>query len=207
MKNKGRVAKCLFAALIAALLATGCSGSLQTENEKLNTKNAQAEAKIAEQAKQIDTMTEQIDKLQSDAPQVPVSTEMFPLYTMDVNDMQQEVGCYIAVPESSDLKTKLTAIAGKVSEFYFSSLPIKVTEIDGQNIAHIDLQELGSGKISWAQTYFQGSTGGTITTTQLVQSFLQKDYKGDWIAGVQFTYKGKPIEFEHVPDLAGVIKR
>ena len=207
MSRKRRVTAYLSVICILALVTTGCSNALKTENEKLSDANKQIETKLAEQTEQINKLNDQLKETKGTQQQLPAATELFPLYTADVNDMKQKVGCYIAVLEDSDLKTKLTQIANSLSQFYFSSLPIEVTEIDSGKIAHINLKEQGTNKNSWAQTYFQGSTGGQITTIQLVQSFLQKDYTRDWIAGLEFTYNGKPIEAQHIPDLAQIIHR
>ena len=45
------------------------------------------------------------------------------------------------------------------------------------------------------------STRNDRTYKLYKNNLLQKNYSGDWIDGVKFTYKGKKIEFDHVPAL------
>ncbi|ENZ01258.1 hypothetical protein HMPREF1092_01966 [Clostridium thermobutyricum] len=50
----------------------------------------------------------------------------------------------------------------------------------------------------------QGSTGGEVTQKILIENFLQKSHKGEWIKGVKFTLDGKDIKMDHVPDLENI---
>lgn len=96
-------------------------------------------------------------------------------------------------------------------------MPINILRIEERNnkkIAIIDLREFiasdSTGYLpSWRTIYFQGSTGGYFTTLTLTKSFLQKDYKGKWIDGIEFYYEGKQIlegEWDHI-GLYGTIWR
>ncbi len=92
----------------------------------------------------------------------------------------------------------------------YRGLPIEVKEImlvDGKKIAIVNLSEAQDFKESspenykgftWCMMYFQGSCGGITTSKNLMESFLQRDFKGVWIDGVQFLYEGGRVEFEHV---------
>lgn len=60
---------------------------------------------------------------------------------------------------------------------------------------------------NWAAGYLQGSTGAEITSSSLINSFLQKNIKGTWIDGVQIFYNGKTCDFEHAPALKDIIYR
>ena len=53
---------------------------------------------------------------------------------------------------------------------------------------------------TWKGNFFQGSSGGQATTVTLVKTFLQEDYKSEWIDGIEFYYEGKPIsrDWDHV---------
>lgn len=144
--------------------------------------------------------------------------QALPIYRANTNDYSREIGMYIFVSEHKPLKEKLDIVAQKLSEFYFNCLPVEVADIktddDGRRIAEIDLKESKENLClndvskytgpSWATGYFQGSYGGTETSVCLIETFLQRDYKGEWIDGVRFTYNGEPVDkFEHVPNLGG----
>ncbi|MCX6320370.1 MAG: hypothetical protein NTX93_00985 [Bacteroidia bacterium] len=55
--------------------------------------------------------------------------------------------------------------------------------------------------------FFQGSMGGEQTTIILIESTLQKQYKGEWVDAVEFYYQNEKIgEWDHT-FLSGIIKR
>jgi len=145
---------------------------------------------------------------------------VYPIYSADVNTYAKEIHFGTYIPGNLSIKNKLEAIANSLSEVHFSNLPIEVsqiTEIDGKKVAIINLKESEENqKIndpsqfkgpSWATHYFQGSTGGTITSISLIETFLQKDYEGQWIDGVKFLYNNKVCSFEHVPSLGKISYR
>ncbi|KJR46795.1 hypothetical protein UF75_2852 [Desulfosporosinus sp. I2] len=145
--------------------------------------------------------------------------ELYPIYSADVdnykNNYKKEIDFDITMPKEDSLKSKLDTIADTLSVIYFGNLPIEVLEIDDNKIATINLEETSEKSTntsvqktsSWGTGFFQGSTGGTITTIRLSESFLQKDYEGEWIKGIRFLYKGQPVDFEHTPELSKVIYR
>lgn len=112
----------------------------------------------------------------------------------------------------------MDVIGNELSQYCFDGLPIEVSEIkkvDGKEIAVINLkesvfnEEIDAPKKfvgrTWKAGYFQGSCGGSITSMELIETFLQRDYKGKWIDGVQFLYEGNNItEFDHVPRLSDI---
>ena len=143
-----------------------------------------------------------------------VKTEVFKLYSKDANEGQEIYLGEVEINKNDSLKNKLTILANTLSEKAFSGLPITLTEIkevNGKKIAVFDLNEIGNNAgdtpianykgVNWYNNYFAGSTGGDITQYTLINNLLQKNYSGDWIDGVKFTYKGKKIEFDHVPEL------
>lgn len=164
--------------------------------------------------------TEESTKASShDAEQEKTDIEgLLPVYGMDSEVMNKEINFYIEVSENLPLEKELDIVADKLSRFKFSGLPIKILNIkneNGKKIAVVNLEESSINKSitepekisgnpgdTWRFGYFQGSAGGSATTETLVETFLQRKYKGQWIDGVRFLYENKPIDFEHVPDLA-----
>lgn len=129
------------------------------------------------------------------------------------------VDFYILIPKDLPMMKRLKTIAKKLSEEKFK-LPIEVLKIeeqDGEKIAIINLREhpVNQGRECiemdfvyprWCSGYFQGSLGGQETYIILVETFLQRDYKGSWIDGIKFMYEDKPIDidiWDHI-DLAGI---
>ena len=82
---------------------------------------------------------------------------------------------------------------------------VEIKEIGNKKVAIINLKE--NDDELWITTYFQGSSGGNITSTQLIETFLQRDYWGKWIDGVEFLYENSKIDFDHVEDLHDISYR
>lgn len=121
----------------------------------------------------------------------------FNILSMDVNTSDTIVLGNIMVDESLALKDKLNLILDEVSRLKFDNAPIKCLKIEN-NIAYIDIKE-DKNKNYWSSKFFQGSTGASITSYTLVESLLQREYKGKWIDGIYFTYEGeKDVEFDHL---------
>lgn len=143
---------------------------------------------------------------------------VFPVYTANVDTYKKEIEFYIYVPKDLSLKEKLDVIGDKLSRYRFSNLPIELSGIEeenGKKIAVIKLEESVQNQEAedytelkgrtWRTHYFQGSCGGTVTMTTLIETFLQREYKGEWIDGVVFNYSAeRNVEFEHVSGLFGV---
>lgn len=192
------------------IITSGCSNSLKDENIKLTKEVSSMKEKNSELEKSLEELKEEIKNKNS----------TYPIYSADINTYAKEVhfGTYIA--DNLPLKDKLNALAKTLSEVYFSNLPIEVleiTEVDGKKVAVINLRESEENQKvmdnlefkgqSWSRNYFQGSTGGAITSVGLIETFLQKDYKGQWVDGAKFLYNNKIIDFDHVPDLSKVSYR
>lgn len=218
-----RWAVILCCALIC-FIASGCSKPKQnaasnTDDEisRLNERCSLMESQIADIEKNMANLNNRlqeeisvISSLKND------ETEALPVYGANINDYKKEIKFYISIPKNDVLFDKLNIIAQKLSSLYFSSLPIEVTNIvteENKKVAVINLKESKENQgindpskykgATWATQYFQGSAGGTLTSVCLIETFLQRDYKGEWIDGVRFTYNGGPIDqFDHVPNLS-----
>lgn len=149
-----------------------------------------------------------------DNKEVNINVKIIKLYSKDANNGEKVFIGDVEINENDSLKDKLTILANTLSKKAFSGLPITLTEIkesNGKKIAIFDLNELGDNVgntpisqykgVNWYNNYFSGSTGGDITQYTLINNLLQRGYSGEWINGVEFTYKGSKIEFDHVPDL------
>lgn len=173
-----------------------------------------------EASKTQETLQQQIKGLQTELTQLRQKTEtpdhFFKIHTHDPNSYVGEIkiSTYVAIRENLSLFEKLKLLADMLSRFRFGNLPINVLKIesrDTKKIAIVELEEKEGRYFpwSWRGQYFQGSTGGDITTATLVETFLQRDYEGDWIDGVEFYYEGKPMrgDWDHVPGLFGTMYR
>lgn len=126
------------------------------------------------------------------------------IYSIDENSLEPNESGNIEVNENSSVEDKLKALAKELSEKKFDKLSIEVKSIDkvdGKKVATINLADSDAKK--WVPK-FQGSTGGAVTANTLIENFLQSNNKnkGEWVDGVKFLYNNKPIEYEHVEDLA-----
>ena len=139
------------------------------------------------------------------------------IYSKDVNTEEPVIVNTIQINSKLSLEEKLNLLAENLSKEVFNDLPIEfveIKEIDGKKIGLFNLNELGenAGDITfdkyqgknWVNNYFAGSAGGGITEYTLIETLLQRDYSGEWIDGVEFTYKNSNIEFDHVPSLGEV---
>jgi hypothetical protein len=131
--------------------------------------------------------------------------DLFGVYGADRNAMNAEINFYLPVPESLSIEEKLELLARKLSIFKFKGLPVEFVELieDGSDhIAVINLGEMewnrGLPRIemtrpTWCTNYFQGSCGGGYTSLTLQETFLQREYEGNWINAVRFLYENEPI--------------
>lgn len=148
------------------------------------------------------------------------------VYEMDEMAMTSHVLYYVNLPEEiltkpsqsvnlNLLKTTLSDLLDHVSRDLFNYLPIEFDNLtyNGEGYtAEINLMELENAEViegyqGWANMYFQGSTGGMVTETQLMYAVLQPEVENWPITEVAFTYEGQTIEFDHVPRLYDVVKR
>lgn len=214
------------------MIASGCSNSLKDENATLtkeisalkeeNSKLSNSVVELTEASKNSDDKLKELEA--SNAlinEQISKNkNSVYPIYSADINSYVKVIQFGTYISEGLPIKNKLEALAKALSEVHFSNLPIEVSEIkeiDGKKIAVINLKESEENqKItavlqfkgdSWATSYFQGSTGGTMTSVSLIETFLQKDYEGQWIDGVKFLYNSKICDFQHVPALNKVSYR
>ncbi|MEO0189758.1 MAG: hypothetical protein ABIL18_02130 [candidate division WOR-3 bacterium] len=138
--------------------------------------------------------------------------DFFKVYSYNPINDSVEIDFYIKIPKHLPLETKLRIITDRLSRFEFQRHPINFLRVEnrkGKKIAIVDLKEPDySHAFTWRGGFFQGSSGGLSTTITLVKTFLQPDYQGEWIDGIEFYYEGEPIsnEWDHIR-LNGTIYR
>lgn len=157
--------------------------------------------------------------VESSTKEIAGKEDLIPVYGYDKDSINKEINFYISVQKDLTLEEKLKVIAERLSRFRFNDLPIEVVRVkvdEGKKIAVINLGETeenkgvidpskiqGDASDTWIFGYFQGSAGGSATTETLLETFLQKEYEGDWIDGIEFLYENGPISMMHVEGLIG----
>ncbi|MDU5021968.1 MAG: hypothetical protein E6269_15600, partial [Clostridiales bacterium] len=131
--------------------------------------------------------------------------DIFEIKTKDSSSDEVIVLGNIKINKNATINEKINKILEKMSQLQFEGSPIELEKIE-DNIAHINIKE-EKNKNNWKQKYFQGSTGASITTYSLVENLLQRNYKGNWIKGICFTYENRSdIQFDHLDmDFFGTI--
>lgn len=218
----------LTAVLLSGIFIAGCTPSATNAvadsglTEKLEAAKKELETFKNDKAKEIESLNQQITDLKgklesltstqaitnaADTTQPAVENktmEYFPVYSKDPNTMEPYTLCYIGIDPSKDLKGKLDEITSKLSRisFRYNEMTYDIVDQDGKKILKVNLID----KANW-ETIFAGSTGGSINSYTLVNTLLQKEYKGEWIDGVSFTADGDKAMFEHAPQLEKTIMR
>jgi hypothetical protein len=143
------------------------------------------------------------------------------VYQTNSQQRTTEPAFFVNFPQQGTPKEKLQELASLLARSKFCELPIEVTGLK-DSIATVDLKEHpwnqplkqpptlpGCSGMTWRYQYFQGSAGGHDTSVTLAQTFLQPEYRGNWIQGVQFSYEGQliqPGQWDHL-EIDGVVTR
>lgn len=203
---------------------TACSNPVKEEQLKLSeevTRVTQENQELKEEIQQLQQNNQELDeeiakldpaRADIDAGNEVVAEEsIFNIYAANIDTYEKELKSQVKIADNLTLEEKLESLGKSLSESEFESLGIDITSIednDGKKIATINLTENpNQGEASWKSKYFQGSTGGIVTTVTLEETFLQREYTGEWIDGVKFLYEGEVIGFDHVESLGQVIQR
>lgn len=162
--------------------------------------------KLVNYNKQADSIRDELTRLTSLINEVEkqVAGRIPKIYCYSGHFGCEGIGYFVAVGERATLSEKVERIAGVLTKYHFHNHPINVLRIEdrnGRKIAIIDLRESEKERaFTWKGGFFQGSSGGGTTTYTLVNTFLQPDYTGKWVDGVEFYYEGKPIskDWDHI---------
>ena len=136
-----------------------------------------------------------------------LQSDLFAVHGCDVFvGYNPEILYYVEIPNPIPLLDRIQLLANKISRLKFGRRPITVVKIDlrqHKKIAIIDLHDREvplSEHGTWYYS-FQGTAGGISSWITLTKSFLQKDYQGEWIDGVEFLYNGKQFtndQWDHI---------
>ncbi|MGB4588407.1 MAG: hypothetical protein WBI17_04120 [Clostridiaceae bacterium] len=211
-------------ALLTLSMLTACGSKTASEvntlNEKittlnskiteLETENTSLKADITALTEERDSLKAQLEKADVETPVEPAADEeTLPVYGADNNHQRIKVSS-VTVKTDEPLLNKMNFLGAEIGVKFFGGLTMEAKEIktvSGKKVLVMNLIE-GSGAVgekSWVYDYFQGSTGGLMTSIALSETFLQKEYSGTWIDGVQFLLDGEKIDFEHVEGLSEII--
>ncbi|WP_194191991.1 hypothetical protein [Clostridium chrysemydis] len=143
---------------------------------------------------------ETIDNNENEDSTIP-STIVFNVYDVDSKDMEVKKETELRIARKDyDIKESLESILNTISEEKFEGLKIDVKSIvsEGEkSIVNIDLRDIEDK--SFKEDYFKGVERGGITESILIENVLQREFEGEWIDGVRFTYNGEKIKYNHVP--------
>lgn len=196
--------------------------SLEDELDKIKEENSILSERVAQLEYEIhldkDLLQEQVQIINFRNDKAFTDENLIlPIFTANINTYKQEVKYYVTIPKKLPMEEQLYLLVNKLSQYCFNGLPIEILDIkdiEGKKIAIIDLKEFSINQgvedpdkligSTWKAYYFQGTAAGIITSYQLVDTLLQKDYGGEWIDGVQFLYEGEDIDFEHVLGLSDI---
>ena len=211
-------------ALLALSMLTACSSktssevktlseniaTLESKITDLETENTSLKADITALTEERDTLLAQLENEVVETPVEPAADEeTLPVYGADSNHQRIKVSS-VTVKTDEPLLNKMNYLGAEIGVKFFGGLTMEAKEIktvSGKKVLIVNLIE-GSGAVgekSWVYDYFQGSTGGLMTSIALSETFLQKEYSGTWIDGVQFLLDGEKIDLEHVEGLSEII--
>lgn len=212
----------ILAAIVISCVAFGVVGCSEKNTSMENTSNVVSENLDNQQSNdnQEEENVEKIENVDNVDNQESIKNIEMLLYSKDANTDEQVIIGTVEVDQELSLEEKIEKLSKELSEKVFDSLPIefiKINDIEGKKIALFNLDELGNNAtditydkyegINWINNYFAGSAGGSVTEYTLITTLLQKNYTGEWIDGIEFTYKNSKIEFDHVPGLGEISYR
>lgn len=192
--------------LIVMMLLTACGSdmkedvsqlemqltTLKEENQVLKDKMQQLQVDIEALTTENNVLQLEIEKFTQDE---------YTLYSRDVESWEIVEVDKLKISKNLNLEETIQALCDQLSEKAFKGLPIElkeIKEVNGEQIAVISLNESDKINASWMEEYFQGSTGGQITTSTLEETLLQRELKTKWIDGIQLLYNNEKEMLAHM---------
>lgn len=208
--------------MLTSTMIGGCSNPIKAENanlseviDRIDKENKELKEEVRQLQEKTQELDDEIEKIveEKEDPdeEIEETTSAFNIYGADIDSYEEEIIGEISIDDSMPIEEKLNALGQELSKAQFEGSHIelnKISEEDGKKIAVINLAESGEeGDDKWKTMYLQGSAGSMITAISLEETFLQRDYKGEWIDGVTFRYNMDMIEFGHAEGLDEIIYR
>lgn len=210
--------------LVMVSVTSGCFSSVKQEKlqltemiNKIKEDNQMLTDEINNLRQKNEDLSEEIAKLQEELNQLKEENSIvngeekevtLTIYSGNIDSYEREEIGELIVSNAFPLDEKLAILAERLSQDVFEGLGIELSEIDiieGKQVAIINLSEKENPQgATWNSLYFQGSAGGAITSVALGDTFLQREYDGEWIDGVKFLYNNQEIEFQHVEGLSEI---
>ncbi|MCM1991143.1 hypothetical protein [Oceanirhabdus seepicola] len=140
--------------------------------------------------------------------------EFFPIYHASIEDIdgydeEEGIGGYILVDKNLSIKEKMQLIADNVSKSYFG-LPIEVEKIEdrnGKKIAIINLVEHTEDEWDEWSRKFQGTLGEQFSMSTLERNFIQEQYSGEWVDGIEIQQNHGIRKSGHLGDFNWIVYR
>lgn len=183
---------------------------IKEENQNLANEINDLKQKNEDLSEQIRILQDEINQLKqgNDVSNGEKGEATLTIYSGNIDTYEREEVGKLVISNAFPLDEKLAILAERLSQDVFEGLGIELSEIDtihGKQVAIINLTEKENPQgATWKELYFQGSAGGAITSVALGDTFLQREYDGEWIDGVRFLYNNQEIEFQHVEGLSEV---
>jgi len=179
-----------------SLMLVGCSSkSIENDNLQNNSsKSNDVQESIDSDKKEIDEANK-VDESNNLKEEKIIELK---IYTVDEDDTEKIVELKtINIKEDSTLEQKLNELCLILQKEYFQEeeATIVLQSIDSNGIATINLVN----QDAW-RPHFQGSTGGTVSQSTIIETLLQRGYEGEWIKGINVLIDGESQEvFDHAP--------
>ncbi len=187
-------------AILFSLSLVGCSNNID------NKQNEQRHVQNQEQTNNSTKIKNKEDKSNKEGESNKYEDDKkeeseFKIYTLDYNDTDKKIEFLsLTMDESKSLEEKLNELCIALQKEYFKEGNAKIIlkGIDEENIATINL--VNEVTDAWSK-HFAGSTGGYISQTTIIETLLQKEYKGKWIKGLKVLIDGKDSQdiYNHAP--------
>ncbi|MEW8955309.1 hypothetical protein, partial [Clostridium sp.] len=214
------ISKLLIVFILCSMVFVGCSNNKKEDNSKeekvvLNDSKEESlgnEATKEESKEEINSKEDNnkvTNNQKKESSKSKGEEEVFTIYDVDGNTYNKKVAYTFNLPSDKSIEEKAEIIIKKTIAKWFNSLPIDISfkKVDSKNIMVLNLIDKNKdSRDSWYRA-FQGSTGGTINSTRLIENSLQKSYKGEWIDGLEVLYNGKTSEFQHAWVLSEIVYR
>ena len=203
----------LFYVLIFSLtiLLSGCNkGSNETgkeheelkkENTTLAKQNSKLEGKYEELEEQIEVLkqelndltssmnTKEVDNDQNNKDEAKETISLYS-YTKDLETQKIKEGVKTTITSKATLQEKLNLLASHISQQHFNGLPLIVESIEDNNAVIKLVDDEKNYTNSWTNKYFSNEANYELNSACLIESFLQRNYDGDWVETIEFVYDG-----------------